>query len=149
MPPLAIGVSVACLCLLVGFVVGHWRGGMEASNQLLQSPKFLRETLSMFPNRVQAIVQEGGNVRLVLSNQPDVPASSPLWVKVCDGRHCSTLVTFSGQEIQVGGQNVTVLANSRGDVFLVGEHFAWPSTEWTSANASLKIETKNLGPLSM
>jgi hypothetical protein len=149
LPRLAVGMSVAVCCLVAGFLFGRWRGGVEASNQLLQSPKFLRETLSLFPNRVQAVIQDDQGVRLVLSDQADVPVSSPLWIKVCDGQRCLALVTFSGQEIQVAGQRVTVLANSHGDVLLVGDHFAWPTTEWTSAKASLKIEAKNLGPLAM
>ena len=45
-------------------------------------------------------------MRLVLSEQADVPVSAPLFLKVCDGKNCQRIITFSGQ--------------GRGSVFLGG-----------------------------
>ena len=103
----------------------------------------------MFPNRVRAIVQDERGINLVLSDNDDVPVSPPLYVRICDGKHCSSLVTFSGQEIQIAGQKITVLADARGGIILTGNQFVWSNTERTYAGNHLKIEAKNLGSVAM
>jgi hypothetical protein len=110
-PRLAWGFATA-ICILAAFAVGHWRGQVEtkASTDVLGDAKVVRETLAMFPNQVRAIVQDERGINLVLSDRNDVPVSTPIYVRICDGKHCSSLVTFSGQEIQVAGQKVTVLS---------------------------------------
>jgi hypothetical protein len=148
-PRLAWGFALVALCLAIGFFAGRHRGQTEAANDLLQNPKFLQEVLAQFPHRVRAVIKDANGLNLILSDADDVPSSAPLWVKVCNGKDCSVAVTFSGQEIELAGQKITVLSNSRGEVLLVGDRFAWPETGWTSARNSLKIETKNLGALAM
>ncbi len=150
-PRVAWGLGAVAACLLIGFLAGqHWRPGTDtAANGLLQNAKVIKETLAMFPNRVRAIVQDEHGLSLVLSEKADVPSSSPLWVKVCNGRQCLTLVTFSGQEVQLAGQKVTVLSDAQGGVLLVGNDFVWSSKEKIYANNNLKIEAKNLGAIAM
>ena len=150
LPRLAWGFATVAACLLAGFFVGHWRSATEAkANGLLQNAKVIKETLAMFPNRVRAIVQDEHGLSLVLSEKDDVPLSSPLWVKVCDGNQCLALVTFSGQEVQLAGRKVTVLSDAQGGVLLVGSDFVWSSKEKVYANNQLKIEAKNLGSLAL
>ncbi len=103
----------------------------------------------MFPNRVRAIVQDRQGLSLILSDQADVPASTPIYVRICDGKNCSSLVTFSGQEIQIAGQKLTVLSNGSGGIILEGSQFVWSSTARTYAGKHLKIEAKNLGSVAM
>jgi hypothetical protein len=140
-------------CVIVAIAIGHWRGQMETGttpeNDSLASLKLIRETLALFPNRVRAIVQDERGLNLVLSDNDDVPASSPLYVRISDGKHCSSLVTFSGQEIQIAGQKITVLADTRGGIILTGNQFVWSNTERTYAGNHLKIEAKNLGTVAM
>jgi hypothetical protein len=129
------------VCLVIGFLAGHRRGAVEAN--LLQDKKVIEEMLALFPNRVRAVVQDQNGLRLVLSDNDDVPASAPLWLKICDGSNCSAAVTFSGQEIQVGGRKVTVLAGARGGVLLVGNNFVW-SSDSAGPTQGLKISAKVL-----
>jgi hypothetical protein len=140
-------------CIVIAFAIGHWRKPMEpaaiAANDSLMNTKLIRETLALFPNRVRAIVQDEHGLNLVLSDNDDVPASPPLYVRICDGKHCSSLVTFSGQEIQIAGQKITVLADARGGIILTGNQFVWSNTERTYAGKHLKIEAKNLGAVAM
>jgi hypothetical protein len=103
----------------------------------------------MFPNRVRAIVQDERGINLVLSENADVPVSPPLYVRISDGKHSSSFVTFSGQEIQIAGQKVTVLADTHGGVILAGQHFMWSDTKQLYAGGHLKITTKNLGLIPM
>jgi hypothetical protein len=147
---MACGFATA-ICILAVFAIGRWRGQVEtkASTDVLADAKVVRETLAMFPNQVRAIVQDERGINLVLSDRSDVPVSTPIYVRICDGKHCSSLVTFSGQEIQVAGQKVTVLSDARGGIILTGSQFVWSNTDRNYADSHLKIEAKNLGSVTM
>jgi hypothetical protein len=147
-PRLAWAFGLAA-CAVIAFAAGHWRGRMDTGTipaaDSLASATFIQEIMAMFPKQLRAIVQDENGLNLVLSEHGDVPASPPLYVRICDGEHCSSFVTFSGQEIQVAGQNITVLSDARGGIILAGNQFVWSSSERTSAASHLKIEAKNLG----
>jgi hypothetical protein len=124
-PLLAWGLAFAT-CLVIGFVAGNWRGAGPAKG-LLQNARLVREVVAMFPNQVQAIIQDENGLHLSLAVTANVPQSQPLWIKICDGNHCRSIVTFSGQVVQIDGQRVEALADASGGVILVGEHFFWSS----------------------
>jgi len=151
-PRLAWGLATA-ICVLAAFAIGHWHGRLETktitSNDILQNPKLIRETLGMFPNQVRAIVQDERGLNLVLSEGENVPASAPLYIHICDGKHCSSLVTFSGQEIQIAGQKLTVLSEAQGGIILMGNQFVWSSTAQTHIRSGLKIEARNLNSITL
>jgi hypothetical protein len=151
-PHLAWAFGLAA-CVVIAFTIGRWHGRTEIATipttDSLTSIKLIRETLAMFPNRVRAIVEDEHGLNLVLSDDADVPVSSPLYVRICDGKNCSSLVTFSGQEIQIAGQKVTVLSDAQGGIILTGNQFVWSNTERTYAGSHLKIEAKNLGSAAM
>jgi hypothetical protein len=138
-------------CILIAFAVGHWRG-MEDSHgrqDVLANAKLIQETLVLFPNRVRAIVQDERGLNVVLSDTNNVPASPPIYVRICDGKRCSSLVTFSGQEIQIAGQKLTVLSQPDGGIILEGNKFVWSSSEPVYAGRKLKIEARHLGASTM
>ena len=56
---------------------------------------------------------------------------------------------YSGQEIQIAGQKMTVLSDAQGGIILMGNDFAWSSREPAFAKSSLKIEAKRLGVIAM
>ena len=151
-PQLAWGLATA-ICILAAFAIGHWHGRLETktitSNDILQNPKLIRETLEMFPNQVRAIVQDERGLNLVLSEGENVPTSAPLYIHICDGKHCSSLVTFSGQEIQIAGQKLTVLSEAQGGIILMGNQFVWSSTARNTAQGGLKIEARNLNSITL
>ena len=151
-PRLAWGFATA-ICILAAFAIGHWRGQIEtktvSSNDVLANAKVVRETLAMFPNRVRGIVQDERGLQLVLSDQPDVPTSTPLWVKICDGKQCASLVTFSGQELEIAGQKITVLADAQGGIILEGSQFVWSSSTRNFAEGNLNIEAKRLQTITL
>jgi len=151
LPRLAWGGGIALACLVIGFTLGHWHGRMEKNDSfvLLQNGKMLREVLTLFPNRVRAIVQDERGLQLVLSDQPDVPTSTPLWVKICDGKQCASLVTFSGQELEIAGQKVTVLADAQGGIILEGNRFIWSSSARSFVEGNLTIEAKRLQTITL
>lgn len=150
LPRLAWGFATA-LCILAAFAFGHWRGRMEAASapDVLADSKVVQEALAMFPHRVRAIVHDEHGINLILSDNPDVPVSTPIYVCICSGRQCSSLVTFSGQEIQIAGQTLTVLSEGDGGIILEGNQFVWSSNERLYSKKALKIEAKNLSPVAM
>ena len=147
MPRLAWASGLAA-CVVIAFAAVHWRGRVE-SKDALTDIKVVRETLAMFPNRLRAIMQDEHGLSLVLSETDDVPVSTPIYVRICDGNQCVACVTFSGQEIRVAGQRVMVLADAHGGIILTGSQFVWSNTERTYTGNHLKIEAKNLGLVAM
>jgi hypothetical protein len=142
-PRLAWAFATA-VCILIAFAAGHWHGRREADRDVLANSKLVQQTLAMFPHRVRAIVQDERGMNLVLSDQEDVPASTPIYVRICDGKNCSSLVTFSGQEIQIAGQKLTVLSDAAGGIILEGNTFVWSSGAQCYALRGLKIEARYL-----
>ena len=140
----ALGTAI---CIVLAFAAGHWRGRMEAAGpqDILDNAKLVHETLAMFPNQMRAIVEDHSGMRLVLSDGGAVPSSPPLYVRICDGKDCSSVVTFSGQEVQVAGQQMTVLADTHGGIILMGNDFVWASDAQIASVKGLSIEAKNLG----
>jgi hypothetical protein len=151
-PPLAWVFGLA-VCVMIALLIGHWRGRMESKsipeNDSLTSVKLVSETLAMFPNRLRAIMQDEHGLNLVLSETGDVPDSTPIYVRICDGKQCVSFVTFSGQEIQAVGQKVAVLADAHGGIILTGSQFVWSNTERIDAGNHLEIEARNLGAVAM
>ena len=151
-PRLAWGFATA-ICILAAFAIGHWRGQIEtktvSSNDVLANANVVRETLAMFPNRVRAIIQDEHGLRLVLSDQPNVPSSTPLYIHICDHKQCSSFVTFSGQELEIVGQKVTILSDAQGGVIVAGTRFAWSSDQPGCASDGLKIEAKTLNSIAL
>ncbi len=136
------GFAGATVLVLVGFLLGHWHGNKQAT-ALLQNEKLLREVLAMFPNQVQAIIQDEKGLHLSLAEEASVSQSQPLWIKVCEGKVCRNIITFSGQVVQIADKPVEVLADAQGGVMLVGEHFFWSSAQKSSVQ-DLRINAQQL-----
>lgn len=144
-PRLAWGFGLAFACLTIGFVIGNWRERNRADSfSWLQNEAAVQKILAMFPNRVRAIEQDDQGVRLVLSENPDVPTSTPLWIKICDGPKCRVVITFSGQELQIAKEPVEVLADAQGQVMLVGNRLCWSSAAPSRVNDHLRIQARPL-----
>jgi hypothetical protein len=114
---------------------------------LLENEAVIRETLAMFPNQVRAIIQDHDGMRLVLSEEADVPDSPPLWIKICNGKDCRVVVTFSGQSFQIAKETVEVLADAQGQVMLVGDRLFWSATGRSRSAAALRIRARPLAML--
>lgn len=139
--------GLAVILVLAAFLAGRHLGLQQTADdngQILQSAKFINEVTAMFPNRVRAVVQNGTKWQIVLSDQTDVPVSPPIWVKVCAAGRCTALVTFSGQEVEIAGQKMTVLAEADNGVILVGDRFAWASDGPKEGVRDLKIQARTI-----
>jgi hypothetical protein len=149
-PRMAWTFGLAAIFVLAAATV-HWCRQAKAvpAPDALADASVVQKTLAMFPHEVRAIVEDERGLSLDLSENADVPASPPVYIHICDGKHCASFVTFSGQEIQVEDQKVTVLADARGGIILAGEGFVWSNSEHADAVNHFKIEAKNLAGLAM
>jgi hypothetical protein len=140
------GIAVS-VCVVMLAVIFHRKAESKRASvpNVLENAEFLRQTLAMFPNRVRAIMRDERGLRLVLSDVEEIPASTPCYLRVCDGRHCLSVVTFSGQDIQLDGQKISVLADPRGKMILIGKNLLWSDTDRIYPNSGWNIEARNLG----
>jgi hypothetical protein len=144
-PRLAWALATAACLMLAGFLgYRHWQAEQDPGLKMLQNARVIRETLALFPNQVRAIVQDEHGLQVLLSEKPDVPTSTPLWIKVCDGKQCRAIVTFSGQELQIAKDKVEVLMDAQGQVMLVGDRLFWSSAAPGRASDHLRIQARPL-----
>ncbi len=136
--------AAATACMIAAFAASQGYARRHSESDVLASASVVQETLALFPNRVRAIVHDEHGLNLVLSDQADVPSSTPIYVRICDGEHCTSQITFSGQEIQIAGQKLTVLSDGGGGIILEGKQFVWSSTSQIHARSNLRIQAKPL-----
>lgn len=96
-----------------------------------------------FPHQVKAIVKDETGIQMSLSDEPDVKPSQALVLKICESRGCREIITFSGQDIEIDGQLVTV-RDEGGKVTLDGEQFMWTSDLKESSTKGIQIESRRL-----
>ena len=138
----AWGFALATACLGIALGVGLWLQARHPADP--NYAKLYREIETMFPNQVRVIAVDQQGVRLDLADKPDVPMSSPLLVNVCGKQQCRAFITFSGQQIRVNGESWDVLADGKGDVFVVGKRSVWSSEEPTRQAGAYRIDAQPL-----
>ncbi len=143
--PLAWALGAAAVCLVFVFV-NHQNTNItgETVGHFAEAEKCYREIESLFPNQVQCIIFDETGPRIVLGEKADVPASTPLYLKICGPRGCQRVVTFSGQQIRVNGETCDVLLDASGNVLLVGKQLVWSSASLNRETGRYRIEARLL-----
>ncbi len=146
-PRLAWGLSLAGACVLIGFVIGHWRGTQTApvAQNFLQSEKLIREVRALFPNQVQAVILDKDGIQLVLAEKPNVPDSPAIYLNICGPDGCRQIITSSGQQIRLNGEVCDVLADARGNIILAGSRLVWSSESHATRVGGYRIEARAMG----
>lgn len=134
---------VAAVCLL-SLLLQPGRNSAKAVDTMAMAEKCFRETEALFPNQVQSIVFDESGPRVVLADKADVPASPPLYLKICGPRGCQEIVTFSGQQVRVNGDVCDVLTDAAGNVILAGEHVIWSSQTAGNKAGVYRIEARTM-----
>jgi hypothetical protein len=144
-PVLAFGLGLAAVCLLIGFWLGRHGGPAERPVMTVaEAQKYYHEIAQLFPNQVRAIVFDQNGTHLVLADRADVPASLPVFMKICGPNGCQGVVTFSGQQIRVNGKSMDVLVGPMDDVILAGPDSVWSSKQAENQMGGYRIEAKAL-----
>jgi hypothetical protein len=137
-------VAILGIVLILPLVLRRDAAPRETFGSVAQVQKCYREIEAMFPNQVQAIIFDEAGSRIVLAEKPGVPDSTPLYLRICGPQGCQQVVTFSGQEIQVNGENWEVLTDAAGNVLLVGNKFVWSSASHVHELGKYRVETRSL-----
>jgi hypothetical protein len=128
-PVWALGFATACL--MVGFMLGRFPDKPAVPPQAAAQPpeyaKLFKEVASLFPDRLRGVVVRNGEMELILADQPELPASNPLLVEICQAGRCRTVITFSGQKLEVDGHFIEVLAGADDRVIVLADNRVWTS----------------------
>ena len=144
--PIAWAVGLATACAVVGLGTGWWMTSSRVPSQP-DYAKLYAEVASVFPRQIRAIVVNEDGPRLVLADQPSVPASAPVLLRLCRDRQCQNVITFSGQRVRVNGESIELLTDGRGDLLVIGRRFLWSSADPRPAG-NWRIDAKRLGGVS-
>ena len=139
-------LGLAIIGLLVGFVLGFWQGGNLSITgpQLAAARKYFQEIETLFPGQVQAIVFDQQGPHLVLAEHSNVPASSPLYLRVCGPKGCQSYVTFSGQQIRINGETCEVLLDHQDNVLLIGQDWVLSTAQAPAKRARYQVSARPL-----
>lgn len=140
------GLALTAVCIGAGFIGGLGRSHSFSADtpQLAEARKYYDEIETLFPNQVQAIVFDRQGPHFILANKANVPSSPPFYVKVCGPKGCQGFVTFSGQQIQLNGENCEVLADEHGQVILVGNNRVWSGHQ---SSGPIRVDARPLAAL--
>lgn len=142
--PLAVAA-----CLMLVFILRRHDSGGNPQLPIVKHEEdaaaiILREFSALYPNQVRAIIQDSRGIQLTLADQPDISPGQALVLRVCQPKGCEEIITFSGQNIEVAGHEVTVRTENGGRVILDGEQFLWSSDLKTSPAPGVHIESRRL-----
>jgi len=142
----AFALGAAAVYLALGLLVGFWKGHRAPGDdpQLAAVRKYFHEIEALFPNQLQAIIFDERGTHLALAREPNLPASPPLYLRICGPDGCQRFITFSGQQIRVNGEVCDVLADHQGNVLLVGPQMVWSSAQAGPKAGRYTIEARPL-----
>jgi len=141
-----VGLGLAIIGLLLGFVFGFWQGRNLSITgpQLAAARKYFQEIETLFPGQVQAIVFDQQGPHLVLAEHSNVHASSPLYLRVCGPKGCQSYVTFSGQQIRINGETCEVLLDHQDNVLLIGQDWVLSTAQAPAKRARYQVSARPL-----
>jgi hypothetical protein len=136
-------LGLASLFVVMGLFFAHRpaRPSAPADGQLAAARKCYHEMEALFPNQVAGIVFDQQGPRMIIADRPNVPSSTPFYLKICGPGGCESFVTFSGQQVHFNGENCEVLADAQDRVVLVGNHQVWSSAD---SGDAIRIEATPL-----
>lgn len=141
---LVAGLAVAA-CLVMALWLAPGKSRERLDPQLVTaSARLLSELTGLFPNSLRAVISEGEQNRILLSEGDNARNTEPVLVRLCHNGECLTIVTFSGERIEVGPLRFEVLAGGNGEVMLVGEDFVWSGSQRSGFRGWPRVEATTL-----
>ncbi len=142
------GSLAAAACVLLAWI--FFRPATPGKNLATAPPArqedaaavILREVSALFPNQVRSIVKDESGLQMILADEPNIEPTPALVLKICDARSCREIITFSGQNIEIAGHEVTVKAKNGGRVILDGGKFLWSSDLKKQPGSDIHIESR-------
>ena len=73
-----------------------------------------------------------------------MPASSPVFMRICGPGGCQGIVTFSGQQIHLNGKPMDVLVGPLDEIILAGPDSLWSSKDAGNQIGAYRIQAEAL-----
>jgi hypothetical protein len=151
--PLSLTVALwaglaAATCVILALWLEPWhRREVSDALPVAAGAKLVKELAGLFPESLRAVIIEGGENRIVLSDRPAVGGMDPVLIRLCHNGDCVLILTFSGETIELGTIRFEVLTGGSGEVLLLGEDFAWSQADPSSLPHWQRAEATTLPEL--
>lgn len=124
----------AAACLAFALIFLSQRGHKPQSGQVATSTEdkyavILREVSSVFPHQVKAIMTDGGELQIALSDEPLAEGSQAVVIEACGNGGCTVVITYVGQTVEIGRQQVTVQVDEKGVIIIKGKQDPAPDLQ--------------------
>lgn len=134
------------MALVLMLAWAMWPGG--ATDEATADLQVLNEVAELFPNTLDAVVEQDGRVDVQLTGN-EVPASEqPLVVVLRKGREVLRVLSYSGREVclNLSGRKVCVevLTDDEGQVIIAGDNYLWSEQNPYLLNG-YHVEARSLG----
>jgi hypothetical protein len=115
------GLVAAAACVAISFTFLRHPAGTPPQVAAEPDPAaiILREVRSLFQDQIQSIQRdESGALHLTLADSPLSDTARAVVLEIRHGDRSAQIITFTGQTIDVLGQQVTVQADGEGEIEL-------------------------------
>lgn len=123
-PPLA---AAACLAFALISLSPRAQKSPKEQSAISLEDKYaliLREVSALFPQQVKAITTDGGELQIALSDVPLPEGAQAVVIEACGNGGCTVIITYVGQTVEIGRQQVTVQAAENGAIIIKGQQQA-------------------------
>lgn len=115
----------AAACVAFGLLFLSQDNGDPSPQQAEASPDekynvILREVSAVFPHQVKAIMTDGGELQIALSEEPVPDGAQAVVIEACGNGGCTVVITYVGQTVEIHRQHVTVRAGEHGAIIIKG-----------------------------
>jgi len=138
------GLAAAGVVLVAGFAFFAAHRPSARDSAATEEAALWQQLARMFPRQLKAVVLEGGNTRLILSEQADQPLAKPIRVQLGQGPRWCSVITFSGQSVKAEGVDFEVLSDADDHVWLIGERAVWSSADASRRFGELAVKANVL-----
>ena len=101
----------------------------------------LREVSAVFPEQLQAIIADGGELRISLADHAVSNKKQAVVVELREADKCTTVITYVGQTVEVGEHRITVHADEKGAIVVDATDTREPDSP---AASGLHIKTRKI-----
>lgn len=125
--------AAIALAVVVGFLPFLLFKHRNTSENLADDRQILQQVEKLFPNQVNAVVEENGKVNLSIAQSPVVGSDQPVLVVFKRGHESIRVLSYSGHRVclRLGKKQncFEILATPAGGVILEGEDKVWLASE--------------------
>jgi hypothetical protein len=138
--------AAACLILIITLLSRP----SSAPVSITQAPAedkyalILREVSAVFPEQVQAIIADGGELQISLADHPVSNNKQAVVVELCEQNKCTTIITYVGQTVEIGTHRVTVRTDEKGAILIDGPEFHGTGDHPGNPVSGLHIKTRRI-----